>query len=330
MTAIGVKDQGYSRTSSGTGEQLRIFDEEFVIRVVGDETGGAYGLLTGSVAPGGGPPLHAHAGPETVYVLSGEFEFTRRDASGVSTTRGGPGTVFHAPGGTPHRFENVSPTRSALLSVIPASAVEMLREFAAAFPPGAPPDMEKMLAIQAKYGDEIYYGEAGSRPEPGRDGATSARARALAWRFEHANQGLIAMIERCSPEGWRAICADTGWSVGVQAHHVATGEAPILGVIQDAADGRPHPPMPPAKLDAINARHAAEFADVTREETAELLRRNGAAAARAYRVLSDEQLERSATLLEGGEPATVAELIEHLAIGEIERHGGYIRDVVGA
>lgn len=329
MTMGSMTDLAPTRTLSEAGELLRIFDEEFVVRVTGGETGGAYALITGSVAPGGGPPLHAHRGPETVYVLSGEFEFTRRDASGVATTRGGPGAVFHAPAGVFHRFENVSPTRSALLSVIPAAAVEMLREFAAAFPPGSEPDLENLLRIQAKYGDEIAYGEAGSRPEPPRDGATSARARSLAWRFEQANAALIATVEGCSPEQWRATCADTGWTVGVQAHHVAEGESAIAGVVQDIADGHPHPPMPPAKLDAINARHAAEYANVTREETLDLLRLNGARAAQTYRLLTDEQLARTATPLEGASPTSVAELIEHLAIGEIERHGAYIRGAIG-
>src|SRR5579885_864000 len=87
----------------GMGERLRIFDEEFFVQFTGSATGGTYALATGSVAPGGGPPLHSHPGPETVYVLSGEFAFTQRDHRGVSTFRGGPGTTFHAPGGAPHR-----------------------------------------------------------------------------------------------------------------------------------------------------------------------------------------------------------------------------------
>jgi quercetin dioxygenase-like cupin family protein/uncharacterized damage-inducible protein DinB len=309
----------------GEGEGLRIFDEEIIVQITGSETNGAYALATISVAPGGGPPLHAHPGNESFYVLSGEFSFTQRDERGVSTFQGGPGTVFHAPSGAPHRFENVSPGRGTMLIVISAESVAFLRELAASFPPGARPDMEKMLTLHAKYGVETIHGEEGSRPEPPGDGAMSARARALAWRFEQANEQLIAMIVQCSPERWQAICTDTGWTVGVQAHHIAEGEAAIVRVIQDAADGQPHPPMPPAKLDAINARHAEEFANVTLEETVTLLSHNGAKAAQAYRLLTDEQLAQQATLLEGGQPASIAQLIEHLAIGEIERHGAYIR-----
>jgi quercetin dioxygenase-like cupin family protein len=328
MMTVAATRPACSEVLPDGGERIRIFDEEFVVKVTGPQTSGGYALLQGTVAPGGGPPLHAHPGPETFYVVSGEFEFTQRDDRGVSTSRGGPGTVFHAPERAPHRFENVSSTRSAMLIVASADTVDFLRELGAAFPPGAAPSLETVLAIHEKYAIETFHGEAGSRPEPSEGDATSARARALAWQFEQANNALIAMIERCTSAQWRAICADTGWTVGVQAHHIATGEAAIAALIQDSADGRPHPPMPPGKLDAINSRHAAEFASVTVDETVTLLRRNGSAAARSYRYLSEAQLGLEVTVAEGGQPATLASLIDHLAIGEIARHGAEIRQAL--
>ena len=328
MATIVETDGPCTFLTPGMGEQLRIFDEEIVVQVTGLETGGTYAVATGSFAPGGGPPMHAHPGPETACVLSGEFEFTQRDARGVSAFRGGPGTVFHAPAGAFHRLENVSPTRSTLLFVVAPESVAFLRDLAASFPPGAPPDLELMLSIHARYGIETIHGEAGSRPEPPRDGASSSRARQLAWRLEYSSEALIATIEGCSSERWRSICEDTGWTVGVQAHHIAVGEAAILSMIQDVATGRPHPPTSLAKLDAINLRHAREFANVTKPETVTLLRRNVALAAAFYRLLSDDQLERAATVMEGNLPASVVHLIEHLAIGEIERHGGFIRSAI--
>ncbi|MGI8855427.1 MAG: cupin domain-containing protein [Thermomicrobiales bacterium] len=311
------------------GEPIRIFDEEISVKVTGAETAGAYALLTISVAPGGGPPMHAHPGSETFYILSGAFAFTRRDAHGVSTFRAGPGTVVNAPGGVPHRFENVSPTHSAMLIIAAADSVDFLREVGAAFPPGAQPDMEKMLDINARYAIETFHGEEGSRPEPPKEDATSARARALAWRFQQANEQLIATIAACTPEQWRAICADTGWTVGVQAHHIAVGEAALADVAQGVASGHPHPPMPPGKLDEMNARHAEEFANVTIAETVALLRDHGALATETYRSLSDAQLALT-TLLAEGYTVSVADLIERHAIGEIERHGEQIRSAITA
>ncbi|HEY7910138.1 MAG TPA: cupin domain-containing protein [Thermomicrobiales bacterium] len=329
MATMTTTEIGCSCVHPDKGEQIRIFDEEIVVKVSGAETAGAYAIVTGSVAPGGGPPMHAHPGNETFYVLSGEFAFTQRDARGVSTFRAGPGAILHAPGGAPHRFENVSPTRSTMLIVVSADSVDFLREMGAAFPPGAQPDMEKVLDIHARYNIETIHGEEGSRPEPAKDGATSERARALAWRFAHANDALIATIEGCPPEQWSAVCTDTGWTVGVQAHHIAVGEAALADVVRCVAEGHPHPPLPPGALDAMNARHAEEFAGVTTEETMALLRENGTLATQTYRGLSDAQLALTTTLAEGY-TVSVADVIERHAIGEIERHGAALRDAIKA
>ena len=53
----------------------------------------------------------------------------------------------------------------------------------------------------------------------------SARAEALAERFERANEELIAAIGRCGDAGWGARCADTGWTAAVQADHLGAGQA---------------------------------------------------------------------------------------------------------
>ena len=159
-------DAGCSVVLPIEGERIPIFDDEVVVKVNGVQTAGAYTLVTLSLAPGGGPPLHAHRGSETCYVLSGEFEFTVRDARGVSTFRVGPGAVVHAPSGAAHRFENVSPTRSTLLQVLSPELVDFLRQVGAAFPSGAHSDTEKMQAISAKHGTVMIYDAEGSRPEP--------------------------------------------------------------------------------------------------------------------------------------------------------------------
>jgi quercetin dioxygenase-like cupin family protein len=330
MTATIAAQVECSYVSPDEGERIRIFDDEVIVKVSSAVTAGAYALLTVSLAPGGGPPLHAHPGNETFTVLSGAFAFTQRTAGGVETFRGGPGTIFHAPAGLPHRFENVSPERSTLLIVGDADVVEFLRELADAFPPGTQPDMEKTLEINTRYNIETFHGDAGSRPEPPKDGATSEQARALAWRYERLTTALITTVAACTPAQWRAVCADTGWTVGVQAHHIAQNGEMIAGLIERVADGRPLPAITPAMIDAANAQHAAESANVTQEETIALLRENGTAFARAYRTLTDAQLARTAKLGPERPPMSTTQLIEYLAIGELERHGAHIRSAIGA
>ncbi|HEX7102285.1 MAG TPA: cupin domain-containing protein [Nitrolancea sp.] len=320
--------RGCSYIEPNAGERFNVFDDEIAVKVGGTETDGAYAVVTITTAPGGGPPLHAHPCSETFFVLSGEFEFTQRDANGDSTFRACSGAVVHAPGGMPHRFENVSAVPSTLLIVFEPDALDFLREASAAFSPGAEPDMETMLALTTKYQMETFYDGDGARPEPPQDGATSAEARALAWRFTHANNTLIDVVERASPEQWRAICADTGWTVAVQAHHIADNHTQLAGMIRLIAEGQAPAPVPVEIIDAANARHAEAFANVTQAETIALLRRNGAIAAEIYRILTDEQLAQAAVTLVGAPPSTVVGLINYLAIGEIERHGQAIRAAI--
>ncbi|MGH2487164.1 MAG: cupin domain-containing protein, partial [Ktedonobacterales bacterium] len=270
----------------GEGERIRIFDEVLTVKIIGDDTAGAYALVEGSVAPGGGPPLHAHPGPESFYVLTGEFAFTLRDATGVSTFRCGPGAIAHAPGGAAHRFENISPTRAAMMIIGAPDSVDFLRELGAAFPPGAEPDMEKMLYIHAKYNIETFHGEEGSRPEPPLGGATSERARALAWRVEQAHASLVALIERCPPSRWSAVRADTGRTVGVEAHRAARRISVVAATIQAIANGQTHPPLASEGKRATDARDADD-SPPDAERTLALLRRNGAVAAQIYRRFTD-------------------------------------------
>jgi quercetin dioxygenase-like cupin family protein len=165
MTTDSRTIDGCSHVLPDEGDVIRIFDEEIVVKVEGADTGGAYTVLSGSVAPGGGPPLHAHRTSETCYVLAGEFEFTQRTPRGITVFRAGPGAIVNAPAGVPHRFENVRPTRSTMLIVASPELVGYLRALGAAFPPGARPDTERMLALNARYGIETFYGEEGSRHE---------------------------------------------------------------------------------------------------------------------------------------------------------------------
>ena len=329
METTIATNQRRSLVTTSDGERFDIFDDEVRVKVTGQEADGAYAMLTITTAPGGGPPLHAHHGPETFVVLSGEFTFIQRDGERSSTYQGGPGCVFHAPAGTPHRFENVSTTPSTLLIVSDPTVLDFLRETGKAFPRGSEPNMEKMLELNAKHHIEVFYGGEGSRSEPPHDGATSAAARALAWRFAEANRALIQDLEQCTPDQWRAICPDTGWSVAVQAHHLAVEHAYIAGLLKQIADDNPPELKTMDDVDEVNARHADAFANVSRSETVTLLRENGAVAFETYRRLSDDQLAHEAALLVGAPPSTVRGLIEYIGIGEILRHGQAIREAIG-
>lgn len=154
----------------------------------------------------------------------------------------------------------------------------------------------------------------------------SQRANELAAAFERANETVIAAIERCSDEQLRAVCDGEGWPVVVTAHHIALSYQPIADLARQIGIGGPIPPLTPEQLDQMNAEHARACANVSREETVALLRREAAAAAERVRGLTDEQLDRSAAVvLAGGQTLSAADMIEQALIGHPADHGRSIQ-----
>ena len=157
-----------------------------------------------------------------------------------------------------------------------------------------------------------------------------ARAQELAEQFERANAELIAAIGRCGDDRWGACCADTGWTAAVQADHLGAGQAFIADRIGRIARGEAEAPLPIAAIEQANERRAAERAGGSRDEASAQLRENGAAMAQMIRGLSDEQLARSGKIVAELPSHSVEGWIAYLSIGEIERHGGRLREAIGA
>jgi uncharacterized damage-inducible protein DinB len=156
------------------------------------------------------------------------------------------------------------------------------------------------------------------------------RVNDLADRFESANNDVIAAVQGCSDDQWQRTTNSEGWSVGVVAHHIATSNEPIAGLIRLVATGQPLPNLTRDMIDAGNAQHAHEQANCTREETLALLKSGGEAAASILRGLSDEQLDRSAPLpLVGGKEMSANQLVEMVLIGHPVQHLESINSALG-
>lgn len=153
------------------------------------------------------------------------------------------------------------------------------------------------------------------------------RAEELAEQVRQAADDLAAAVEATSPGAWRSICAAEGWSVGVVGHHAAGHlSPPAVAFVEAVANGHPVPPLTREQLDAMNAAHAVEHADCTKEETLALLRANAAAATDAVRRLSDEQLDRTAALATaGGMTVSTAQMIETVFVGTLRNHVASMR-----
>ncbi|HEX3721223.1 MAG TPA: DinB family protein [Nitrolancea sp.] len=153
----------------------------------------------------------------------------------------------------------------------------------------------------------------------------SEQAAQYADSLDAVNRDFIEVVSNCSDEQWKQTSTSEGWSVGVIAHHAAEGHASFnqfLPVITSGSDN-----IPPVTLDMINAgnaQHAEKYASVGRPETLELLQQNGEILAQSLRGLSDEQLATT-TKLFGGNPMTVAQIVEHVYVGHPAQHLASIR-----
>lgn len=161
--------------------------------------------------------------------------------------------------------------------------------------------------------------------------SANERSHRLAEQFEEAHRSFVRLVESLDDEQWRRVGRnypkrlndeDEGRPVGVIAHHVAVTGPKLLGRIQDLLQGRPSSPVDVQ----ANARHAAEHADVTREEVLRLLRERGPEIADAIRAIPDDQLGVTRDTAVG--PMSVEQRLERVLIGHITGHRGSIEAAI--
>jgi hypothetical protein len=156
-----------------------------------------------------------------------------------------------------------------------------------------------------------------------------ARTEMLAKQFEaKAVEMTKALVQLTDPD-WKKVTASEKWTVGVTAHHVAGGHEQIAGIVKTVAAGQSIPGFTLEMLHAGNAKHAQDFANVTKVETLALHEKGAAAAAATVRALSDADLERSGTVFTGAPPMSAQQVIEGVLISHIGEHMGSIRATVG-
>ncbi len=157
----------------------------------------------------------------------------------------------------------------------------------------------------------------------------SARAETLAKQFEARVAEMTAAIEKLTDADWKKITSAEKWPVGVTAHHVAGAHEPIARIVKTVAAGQSMPNFTMAMLDEMNAQHARDFANCTREETLALHKKGATAAAGTVRALSDAELDRSGVVLMDGPAMTAQQVVEGILINHINEHLGSIRATVG-
>jgi quercetin dioxygenase-like cupin family protein len=154
--------QGIIHVPAGEGQTVAIGPGSTIIKLTSADTGNTMAVWEGIVPPDfGSPPLHAIPQAETFYLLEGEMTFTGVNQDGPYTFQSQHGAVVHIPGGTPFQFVNGGARPARVLTIaMPGGLDRFLAEFAAALPPGVPPDVamadpavrEKVAALDARYG----------------------------------------------------------------------------------------------------------------------------------------------------------------------------------
>ena len=97
------------------------------------------------------PVAHSHdAFDETVYGLDGVLTWTLDG----ETRRVGRGDVLFIPRGHVHRFENLDPGETRMLSVITPGLLgpDYFRDIAAVLPAAGPPDVQKIGEVMRRHG----------------------------------------------------------------------------------------------------------------------------------------------------------------------------------
>ena len=156
-----------------------------------------------------------------------------------------------------------------------------------------------------------------------------ARGETLAKQFEAKAQEVTAAIESLSDADWKKVTAAEKWPVGVVAHHIAGAHQTLSGLIKMLADGKPGPNISMDIIHAGNAKHAQEFANVSKADTLALHKKNAAAAAVTLRGIADAEFDRSGTVLNGMPPMSAGQLAGGLLCGHVDEHLGSIRATVG-
>ena len=151
------------RVPAGEGRTYSVLGDRVSVKATAAETGGAYSLFEGQIRPGSGVPPHIERHEdEAFFVLEGTFGFR----IGGETVEVGPGGFAFVPRGTPHAFTNLGPETGRLLVLLSPGGIHE-RYFAelggpTGVPnvPTGPADIERAIAISAKYGIDILPPDA--------------------------------------------------------------------------------------------------------------------------------------------------------------------------
>jgi uncharacterized damage-inducible protein DinB len=141
----------------------------------------------------------------------------------------------------------------------------------------------------------------------------SARSETLAARIEAGAKALASFAATFSEVEWQTPIHRDGRKIGAVVHHVASLYPLQISLASLLAAGRPFSGIPWDSVNTMKRDDAEKNESVTQQDTLTLLAENSAAAARAIRAFTDEELNRAATVsFNGNAPLTCQSMLEDL------------------
>ena len=155
------------------------------------------------------------------------------------------------------------------------------------------------------------------------------RAEVLASNLEMGADALAAFASSLTPTEWETPLPRDGRKIGVVVHHVANVYPLEIELAQKLAAGGALTDVTWEAVNEMNAGHAREHDGVTREEAVAMLRTNAAAAAKAIRAMTHDELDKVApNSLYGGAPLTTQYMLEDHAVRHSFHHLARIRSAL--
>ncbi|MCB8943206.1 MAG: DinB family protein [Ardenticatenaceae bacterium] len=149
-------------------------------------------------------------------------------------------------------------------------------------------------------------------------------------QVEEATAVVTAVIEKCSEADWETAVAEEERTVGVVLHHIAYAIPFVVDWACKLAQGEGVPAVSYDDIHAMNHQHAEAQADADPTATLALLKRNAQAAQDQIGMLSDADLQVSASFpLIGGQPISVQQMVQWFLVNHAHNHVAAIHKTIG-
>ena len=159
----------------------------------------------------------------------------------------------------------------------------------------------------------------------------TTRAEALAARLEQGAAALAAFAKNMTDAEWRTAKHPRDVRpFGVIVHHIASVYPIEIDLARLLAEGKPMTGVTWEGIAEMNAKHAREHANATKDEALDLLAKNSKAAADAIRHFTDAELDTAAPAsLYFDAPLTAQFFLEDHAVRHSYHHLARMREALG-